>query len=67
MSRELESLDSIMTIVCKYYGLNKNEVLSPNRSRELVTARQMFCTLARTYTMSTLKMMGVYLSRTILQ
>ncbi|GEM_PF-1528448 len=63
MSRELESLDSIMTIVCKYYGLNKNEVLSPNRSRELVTARQMFCTLARTYTRSTLKMMGVYLSR----
>jgi hypothetical protein len=63
MNREIKALDSIMTMVCKYYSLDKKMVLSKSRDRQLVEARQMFCWMARNYTRSTFKLVGTYLDR----
>lgn len=63
MNREVKALDAIMTMVCRYYSIDKNIVLSKKRDREIVMARQMFCWLSRRYTRSTFKLMGEYINR----
>lgn len=63
MSRELKTLDSIMTIVCRYYLVEKRLVLSKKRDKEIVMARQMFCSLSRKYTRSTFKLIGEFINR----
>lgn len=63
MSRELKTLDSIMTIVCRYYLVEKRLVLSKKRDKEIVMARQMFCWLSRKYTRSTFKLIGEFINR----
>jgi len=63
MKREEKTLDAIMTMVCRYYSIEKELVLGKKRDREIVMARQMFCWLARRYTRSTFKLMGEYINR----
>ena len=63
MNKEVKTLDAIMTMVCRYYSLNKKLVLGKKRDREIVMARQMFCWLSRRYTRSTFKLMGEYINR----
>ena len=63
MNREVKALDAIMTMVCRYYSIDKNIVLSKKRDREIVMVRQMFCWLSRRYTRSTFKLMGEYINR----
>ena len=63
MNREVKALDAIMTMVCRYYSIDKNIVLSKKRDREIVMARHMFCWMSRRYTRSTFKLMGEYINR----
>lgn len=63
MNKEVKTLDAIMTMVCRYYSINKKLVLGKKRDREIVMARQMFCWLSRRYTRSTFKLMGEYINR----
>ena len=63
MNREVKALDAIMTMVCRYYSIDKNVVLSKKRDREIVMARHMFCWMSRRYTRSTFKLMGEYINR----
>ena len=64
MNKEVKTLDAIMTMVCRYYSIDKKLVLGKKRDREIVMARQMFCWLSRRYTRSTFKLMGEYINRT---
>ena len=63
MNKEVKTLDAIMTMVCRYYSIDKQLVLGKKRDREIVMARQMFCWLSRRYTRSTFKLMGEYINR----
>ena len=63
MNKEVKTLDAIMTMVCRYYSIDKKLVLGKKRDREIVMARQMFCWLSRRYTRSTFKLMGEYINR----
>ena len=57
------NFDDIMNVICKYYDLEKKDVLTNNRHQELVTARHMFCNMCRTYTTSTTIAIGKYINR----
>ncbi len=51
-------IDSIQTIVCKFYKISKNEMLSPRRSRYLVRPRQTAIYLAKMLTSKSLPEIG---------
>ena len=51
-------IDSIQTIVCKYFKISKNEMLSPRRSRYLVRPRQTAIYLAKMLTSKSLPEIG---------
>ncbi len=51
-------IDTIQTIVCKYYKISKNEMLSPRRSRYLVRPRQTAIYLAKMLTSKSLPEIG---------
>ncbi len=51
-------IDRIQTIVCKYYKISKNEMLSPRRSRYLVRPRQTAIYLAKMLTSKSLPEIG---------
>ena len=53
----------IVSIVCKHYNLDVKRVMSKERYRELVTARQISMYLMRKYTNQTLKEVGGYFGR----
>ena len=51
-------IDRIQTIVCKFYKISKNEMLSPRRSRYLVRPRQTAIYLAKMLTSKSLPEIG---------
>ena len=51
-------IDKIQTIVCKYFKISKNEMLSPRRSRYLVRPRQTAIYLAKMLTSKSLPEIG---------
>ena len=51
-------IDNIQTIVCKYFKISKNEILSPRRSRYLVRPRQTAIYLAKMLTSKSLPEIG---------
>ncbi len=51
-------IDNIQTIVCKYFKISKNEMLSPRRSRYLVRPRQAAIYLAKMLTSKSLPEIG---------
>ena len=51
-------IDTIQTIVCKFYKISKNEMLSPRRSRYLVRPRQIAIFLAKMLTSKSLPEIG---------
>ena len=51
-------IDIIQTIVCKFYKISKNEMLSPRRSRYLVRPRQIAIYLAKMLTSKSLPEIG---------
>ena len=51
-------IDTIQTIVCKFYKISKNEMLSPRRSRYLVRPRQIAIYLAKMLTSKSLPEIG---------
>jgi len=52
------TIDSIQTIVCKFYKISKNEMLSPRRSRYLVRPRQTAIYLSKMLTSKSLPEIG---------
>ena len=52
------NIDSIQTLVCKFYKISKNEMLSPRRSRYLVRPRQIAIYLAKMLTSKSLPEIG---------
>ncbi len=52
------TIDNIQTIVCKYFKISKNEMLSPRRSRYLVRPRQTAIYLAKILTSKSLPEIG---------
>ncbi len=52
------NIDTIQTIVCKFYKISKNEMLSPRRSRYLVRPRQTAIYLAKMLTSKSLPEIG---------
>ena len=52
------TIESIQTIVCKFFKISKNEMLSPRRSRYLVRPRQTAIYLAKTLTSKSLPEIG---------
>jgi len=51
-------IDTIQTMVCKFYKISKNEMLSPRRSRYLVRPRQTAIYLAKMLTSKSLPEIG---------
>ncbi len=51
-------IDTIQTIVCKFYKISKNEMLSPRRSRYLVRPRQTAIYLSKMLTSKSLPEIG---------
>jgi len=58
VSQAKVTIDSIQTIVCKFYKISKNEMLSPRRSRYLVRPRQTAIYLAKMLTSKSLPEIG---------
>ncbi len=58
LSENKVTIDSIQTIVCKYFKISKNEMLSPRRSRYLVRPRQTAIYLAKMLTSKSLPEIG---------
>ncbi len=52
------TIDSIQTIVCKFFKISKNEMLSPRRSRYLVRPRQTAIYLSKILTSKSLPEIG---------
>ena len=52
------TIDSIQTIVCKYFKISKNEMLSPRRSRYLARPRQTAIYLSKILTSKSLPEIG---------
>jgi len=52
------TIDTIQTIVCKFFKISKNEMLSPRRSRYLVRPRQTAIYLAKMLTSKSLPEIG---------
>ena len=58
LSENKVTIDVIQTIVCKFFKISKNEMLSPRRSRYLVRPRQTAIYLAKTLTSKSLPEIG---------
>tara|TARA_B100000945_G_scaffold317127_1_gene319376 strand:+ start:171 stop:1586 length:1416 start_codon:yes stop_codon:yes gene_type:complete len=58
LSENKVTIDIIQTIVCKYFKISKNEMLSPRRSRYLVRPRQTAIYLAKMLTSKSLPEIG---------
>jgi len=58
LSENKVTIDAIQTIVCKFFKISKNEMLSPRRSRYLVRPRQTAIYLAKTLTSKSLPEIG---------
>ena len=58
MSENKVTIDAIQTIVCKFYKISKNEMLSPRRSRYLVRPRQTAIYLSKMLTSKSLPEIG---------
>jgi chromosomal replication initiator protein len=63
MNKEKQILNTVLYMVCTYYGVEPDDVKGKDRARHLVIARQIYCNLARTYTRSTLKQIGSIINR----
>ena len=58
LSENKVTIDSIQTIVCKFFKISKNEMLSPRRSRYLVRPRQTAIYLSKMLTSKSLPEIG---------
>ena len=58
LSENKVTIDSIQTVVCKFFKISKNEMLSPRRSRYLVRPRQTAIYLAKMLTSKSLPEIG---------
>ena len=58
LSENNVTIDSIQTIVCKFFKISKNEMLSARRSRYLVRQRQTAIYLAKLLTSKSLPEIG---------
>ena len=58
LSENSVSIDSIQTIVCKFFKISKNEMLSSRRSRYLVRPRQTAIYLTKILTTKSLPEIG---------
>ena len=58
LSENKVTIDTIQTIVCKFFKISKNEMLSPRRSRYLVRPRQTAIYLAKMLTSKSLPEIG---------
>ena len=58
LSENKVTIDFIQTIVCKFFKISKNEMLSPRRSRYLVRPRQTAIYLSKTLTSKSLPEIG---------
>jgi len=56
------SIEDIQTMVCKYYNVSYDALLSKRRIREIVQARQITMYLAKKFTRSSLKAIGAHFS-----
>jgi chromosomal replication initiator protein len=54
------SIESIQDYVCDYFGINTNKVREKTRKQEIVEARQIAMYLAKQYTESSLKTIGLH-------
>lgn len=54
------SIESIQNYVCEYFGIDTNKVREKTRKQEIVEARQMAMFLAKRYTKSSLKTIGLH-------
>ena len=62
LSENKVTIDSIQTIVCQYFKISKNEMLSARRSRYLVRPRQTAIYLAKLLTSKSLPEIGRFFS-----
>jgi len=58
LSENKVTIDSIQTVVCKFFKISKNEMLSPRRSRYLVRPRQTAIYLTKMLTSKSLPEIG---------
>ena len=58
LSESKVNIDDIQTIVCRFFKISKNEMLSPRRSRYLVRPRQTAIYLAKVLTSKSLPEIG---------
>ena len=58
LSENKVTIDTIQTIVCRFYKISKNEMLSPRRSRYLVRPRQIAIYLSKMLTSKSLPEIG---------
>ena len=58
LSENKVTIDSIQTVVCKFFKISKNEMLSPRRSRYLVRPRQTAIYLSKILTSKSLPEIG---------
>ncbi|MFL2892547.1 MAG: chromosomal replication initiator protein DnaA [Candidatus Pelagibacter sp.] len=58
LSENKVTIDTIQTVVCKFFKISKNEMLSPRRSRYLVRPRQTAIYLAKMLTSKSLPEIG---------
>ncbi len=58
LTKNKVEIDNIQTIVCKYFKISKNEMLSPRRSRYLVRPRQTAIYLSKMLTSKSLPEIG---------
>jgi chromosomal replication initiator protein len=58
LTKNTVDIDTIQTVVCKFYKISKNEMLSPRRSRYLVRPRQTAIYLAKMLTSKSLPEIG---------
>lgn len=56
--RETITIDAIKKLVCKYYGISVNDIVSRSRKQKVVRPRQVAMYLARKYTDSPLQAIG---------
>ena len=63
MNKEELTLNTILNMVCTYYGIATDNVKSRCRLRQLVDARQLYARLARLYTPSTWRAIGSVINR----
>jgi chromosomal replication initiator protein len=61
--RENISIDAIKKLVCKYYGISVNDIVSSSRKQSIVRPRQIAIYLSRRYTDSPLQAIGKSFNR----